>query len=296
MKVVIAGASGFLGGALRESLTAAGHQLTQLVRREPDQPSQRRWDPQAGVVDLDAIAAADVVVNLAGAPVAHWPWTDAYRRELRDSRVLSTQTLARAIAAVDRPPALVNASAIGVYGDRGEELLDEDSPLGTGFLAELVAEWESATAPAAAAGGRVVVFRTGIVLHRSGGALKLARVPFSLGLGGQIGDGRQYFSTVSLRDYTRAVASFVEEDTRAGTYNVSGPTPATNAEFTQALGRTLRRPTLLRVPAFGVRLLGADLSREALGSIRVVPRRLLDAGFRFDHATVDDQLQAALTG
>jgi uncharacterized protein (TIGR01777 family) len=293
MKIVIAGASGFLGTVLRTRLTADGHELTQLVRREAAGPGQVRWDPYADQVDLDLLESCDVVVNVAGASVAHWPWTDSYRRTLIGSRVETTGTLARAIAELDHMPDLVNTSAIGYYGDRGDEILDEDSPPGEGFLAELVQRWEAASAPAREAGARVATYRPGIVLHSSGGILKLTKLPFQLGVGGRIGSGEQYFPTVSLHDYVQAAVQLITDDRLSGVFNVVAPTAATNREYTEAMGRRLHRPTLATVPSFAVKLLGDDIAGQVLGSIRAHPKRLLDAGFDFVHPTIDAQVDAA---
>jgi len=293
MHVLVAGASGFLGSALRTHLTHRGHRVTQLVRDDPHEPEQVRWDPYGGVLDLAVVEASDVVVNLAGAPIAHWPWTPSYKERLRTSRVATTTTIATAIAEVDKPPALVNASGVGYYGDRGDEVLDESSTNGNTFLAGVCRDWEAATAPATEAGARVCVIRTSPVLDSRGGALKPMRIAFGLGLGARFGDGRQWFPTIALADYLAAVTRIVTDETLSGAFNLCGPVPVTNAEFTEALGRRLHRPTKLRVPAVAVRLAGGELSGEVLGSIRVTPRRLDDAGFEFAHPTVDDQLDAA---
>jgi uncharacterized protein (TIGR01777 family) len=293
MKIVLAGASGFLGGALRSRLAADGHEMTQLVRREPAGQGQVRWDPHAGVVDSELLASVDVVVNVAGAPIAHWPWTDSYRRTLLDSRVNTTATLARAIAGLDDKPALVNTSAIGFYGDRGSEVLDEDSPPGEGFLADLVQEWEAAAAPAREAGARVAIYRPCIVLDGSGGILKLAKLPFQFGVGARIGSGQQYFPTVSLDDYVSVACRLIADDDLEGIFNVVSPVVATNKEFTEALGRRLHRPTFLTVPSAAVKLLGNDIAGQVLGSIRAQPRRLQDAGYEFAHPTIVDQMNAA---
>lgn len=293
MHVLVAGASGFLGSALRTHLTHRGHRVTQLVRGDPHGPEQVRWDPYHGVLDLAVVETSDVVVNLAGAPIAHWPWTTSYKETLRTSRVVTTTTIANAIAEVERRPALVNASGVGYYGDRGDEVLDESSTNGNTFLAGICRDWEAAAEPAAEAGGRVCVVRTSPVLDSRGGALKPMRIAFGLGLGGRFGDGRQWFPSISLSDYLAAVTRVVTDETLSGPFNLVGPVPATNAEFTEALGRRLRRPTVLRVPSVAVRLAGGELSGEVLGSIRATPRRLDDAGFEFAHPTVDDQLRAA---
>jgi uncharacterized protein (TIGR01777 family) len=295
MRILLAGASGFIGTALGDRLRADGHETGRLVRRTPAAPHEIEWDPHRSPLDAGLVDAYDAVVNVAGAPIAHWPWTASYKKTLVASRINTTRALAQAIAASERKPALVNASAIGYFGDRADETLDDDSPPGTDFLARLVQDWEAASTPAADAGARVARIRAGIVLHRDGGLLKLAIVPFWLGLGGRVADGQQWFPTVSLADYLNVASLFVTDSSYSGTYNVVAPVPATNAEFTAALGRHLRRPTILRVPAFAVKAItGNALSQQALGSIRAVPRRLLEAGYVFAHPTVAAQLEAAL--
>lgn len=296
MIILLAGASGFLGTALREQLRGQGHSVRRLVRSEPMASDQHRWDPYAGSVPTEALAGVEAVVNLAGAPIAHWPWTASYRKKLLDSRVATTSTLAAAISRLDTPlPALVNASGVGLYGpDRGDELLDEDSTPGSGFLADVVQRWEAATEPAAAAGGRVVLLRTSVVLHKEGGALPVLLRPFKLGVGGRIGSGRQWFATVSLHDYLAALTRAVTDVTMSGAYNIAAPQPATNADLTALLGNLLHRPTLMRVPAMPLKAVLGDLSGELLGSLRVAPKRLLEADFEFAHPDLASQLRAAL--
>lgn len=268
--------------------------MCQLVRGEPSGTGQSRWDPYAGVVDRALIEDAGAVVNLAGAPIAHWPWTESYKRQILDSRVATTGTLATAIAESDAKPALVNASGVGLYGDRGDERLDEGSGPGDTFLASVVEKWEAATAPARDAGARVALARTSPVLDKSGGALKVMRLPFLLGVGGRIGSGKQWFASISLADYVAASMRLIEDDTLQGAFNLVAPGEATNAEFTRELGRALHRPTLIPVPAFAMKAVAGELSGEVLGSLRVAPARLLEAGFSFEHPTVREQLAAAL--
>jgi uncharacterized protein (TIGR01777 family) len=295
MKIVVSGASGFLGTALRRRLAADGHDIVQLVRGQPERPDQRRWDPYARDLDPSLVEGADTVLNLAGVPIGHVPWTESYRRQVVQSRVVTTTCLADAIAALGGSTALVNASGINYYGaDRGDERLDEDSRPGTDFLADVCQRWESATASARDAGARVAVLRTAIVLDRSGGSFRLLVLPFRLGLGGRVASGRQWFPTVSLSDYVAAVTRIVTDDTMHGPYNVTAPEPATNAQFTSELARRLRRPAVLPVPAVAVTSLAGDVGRAMVGSIRVTPNRLLDAGFRFAHPSVADQVTAAL--
>ncbi|MBA2638973.1 MAG: TIGR01777 family protein [Nocardioidaceae bacterium] len=292
MRVVVAGSSGFLGTALRDRLARAGHTVVRLVRGTASTPTESHWDPYAGEVDADVIATADVVINLAGAPIAHWPWTAAYRRTLLTSRTATTGTLARAVARVGGAPALVNGAGVGAYGDRGDEVLTERSSRGDTFLAGVVREWEEATQPAVDAGSRVVTLRSGVVLHPSGGALRLMQVPFRLGVGGRLGSGRQWFSPISLDDWTAAVLWLAEHDNASGPHNLVGLTPVTNAAFTAAMGAVLHRPTVLPVPAAPVRLALGGLAIELLGSMRVQPAHLQAGGFTWQHPDVASMLRA----
>lgn len=295
MRVLLAGASGFLGGALRARLAADGHEIRRLVRGEPTSGAEFGWDPYAGVLPDRALDGVEVVVNLAGAPIAHWPWTDSYRETLLQSRVQTTRTIVAALGRLATPPALVNASAIGAYGeDRGDEELSEQASRGSGFLAELVEAWEAEATAARAVGSRVVLLRTSVVMDKAGGALRLMRIPFLFGAGARLGSGTQWFSTISRDDYCAAVSRLVSDDAAAGVYNLAAPEPVTNAELTRLLGRVLHRPALLVVPAFVLRTALGDLSGELLGSLRVVPERLLDAGFHFSHPTLESQLRATL--
>jgi uncharacterized protein len=295
MRYVIAGSSGFLGAALRDALARAGHDVVRLMRAESPSPYDSRWDPYAGQVDLDVIESADVVVNLAGSPLAR-PWTSSQRASIRGSRVASTATLSKAVAATDRRPAFLAQSAIAAYGsDRGDEVLEESTaPRGGGFLHDVVSEWEEATEAAEQAGARVCRMRTGIVLHRSGGALRSMLPAFRLGVAGRLGSGRQYFSTISLQDWVAAVLFLGSAPASSGTFNLTGPQPVTNAEFTEALGRRLHRPTRLAVPAVVLRTVLGEASGELLGSLRVVPAALEAAGFGFQHRGIDETLAAAL--
>ncbi len=295
MRFLLAGSSGFLGTALRRHLADAGHEIRQLVRRTPASPEEVQWFPYGVGLPPTALDDVDVVVNLSGAPIGHWPWTSSYKRTLLNSRVATTQTLARALRDVGRSVTLINASAVGYYGDRGDELLTEESTPGDGLLADVVRHWEDATARAREAGQRVVMIRTAVVLDRSGGALKSMLVPFRLGVGGTIGSGRQWFPSISLNDYVRAIRWLAEYGDVDGPVNLAAPEPATNADLTVALGRALRRPTVMSVPAAAVRLaLGRDLSGQLLGSLKVQPRRLLDAGFEFEQPDLVSQLNATL--
>ncbi len=290
----MAGASGFLGTALQQHWRSTGHDVATLVRREPGSSREHRWDPYRGQLDASLVESHDVVVNLAGAPVSHWPWTAAYKKTLLISRTATTRTVAEAIAGSDHKPALVNASGVSYYGDRDDEDLDEDSSNGDTFLAKVARRWEAATEPATTAGARVCLVRTGVVLDKDGGALRLMKLPFVAGLGGTLGGGRQWFASISLADYVGAVGWVTEREECAGPYNVVAPEPATNKDLTRALSTRLHRPAVVPVPALAVRLaLGPDLSNELLGSIKAHPRRLLEAGYRFRHRTIGDEVAAA---
>jgi uncharacterized protein (TIGR01777 family) len=294
MRVVIGGASGFLGTALAEQLRRDGHDVVRLVRRDDAAPDASQWDPAAGFVDQSVIDSADAVVNLSGSPIAHWPPTEAWKRELVASRMTATTTLARATAAAPAPPVFLSGSASGYYGpDRGAEELAEDSSRGAGFLADLVVDWEKATAPAAEAGSRVVLLRTGLPLHRSGGALQPMLPAFRLGMGAKLGKGDQYFPVMSLFDWTRAVAHAMTGDV-AGPINLVMPAVPTNAEFTDTLGRALRRPTVLRIPSTAIKVGLGSLAPSLLGSLRMQPQRLIQTGFEFEHRTIDAVVESAL--
>jgi uncharacterized protein (TIGR01777 family) len=297
VKLVLAGASGFLGTRLRVRLATAGHQTVQLVRRTPTEPDQRQWWPDRGEVPADVIAGADAVINLAGAGVEDKRWDDAYRVLLRTSRVEPTTTLARAIA--DAPeghrPALLNASAVGFYGHSGDLTVDEDAPAGDSFLAELCQAWEAATRPAVDAGARVVRLRIGMPLDASGGLLKPLLLPFRLGVGGRLGDGRQWMPWVSMRDWLSTMDFLLARPEIAGAVNLVGPHPVQNREFSAVLGRVLHRPAVTVVPSFALRVILGGLADEALTSQRVVPTVLLRHGFTFEDSTLDTALRATLT-
>ncbi len=296
MQIVIAGASGFLGTALVRHLQGSGHGVLRLVRGEPTGPDEERWDPANGRLDPNALAKADTVINLGGASIGHWPWTSAYKQKIIDSRQETTGTIASTIAALDNPPALVNSSGINYYGmDRGDEQVDEDSPSGTGFLAEVCRQWEAATQPATDAGARVVLARTSPVLDSSGGALKLIKIPFLLGVAGRLGDGQQFFPSISLTDYVEAMTRLATGSSISGPYNLVAPVVPTNAEFTKALGAKLRRPTVVPVPAFALKAVVGELSQAMLGSLHATPKRLIESGFIFQHPTIEAELDAAFS-
>ena len=295
MRFVIAGASGFLGTAWRDHLAQQGHDVVRLVRGEALSDNESHWDPHAGEVDARVIESADVVACLSGAPLAHWPWTASYKRAFVDSRLAPTGTLARAIAASQRKPAFLAQNGIAGYGDRADLLLTEDSDAtASTFMGRVTQDWQKATQPAADAGARVVVMRSGIVLDRRGGAMKPLVRLFSLGLGGPVGPGTQYFSTISLTDWLRAATFLATEDGCSGVYNVSAPNASTNAEFGKELGRQLHRPAVLPAPSWPITKVAGDVSSELLNSTRVEPARLLEAGFTFEHPTLEARVSAAL--
>jgi uncharacterized protein len=299
VKVAVSGASGLIGQALVPALRADGHDVLQLVRRTPRRAEEHRWDPQHRRVDPALLADVDAVVNLAGAPIRPRPWTRDYRERLVRSRLDSTSTLSEALAAVatadpGRRRVLVNGSAVGYYGDTGDALVREDTAPGSDFLAQLCVQWEAATAPAAEAGVRVALLRTGLVLGPGALLVQVLGTVFRLGLGGRLGSGRQYWPWISLRDQIGAIRHLLTSEL-SGPVNVTAPTPATNAEVTQALGRVLHRPTLLSVPAFAISTALGEFGRSSvLGGQRALPARLLDSGYAFTDTSLDDTLRYAL--
>src|SRR6266567_4337610 len=283
LRVVIAGSSGLIGTGLVAGLRRAGHDVIRLVRRDPAGADERRWDPPAGWLEPNALAGADAVINLCGAGIGDKRWTEARKQVLRDSRDTPTEVLATAVAE-HRVGTLVNASAVGFYGDTGDTPVDETAPNGQGFLAALCQEWESATASAEAAGARVVRVRSGLVLAPSGGLLAKLRPLVTLYAGGRLGSGTQYWPWISLDDEVAAIRFVTEHDTLAGPVNLAGPTEVTNAEFTKALGTALHRPMPWAVPGFALRaLLGEFADEGILIGQRVVPKALDRAGFTFRH-------------
>ncbi|MEV4197730.1 TIGR01777 family oxidoreductase [Micromonospora globbae] len=297
MRILMAGASGFLGTRLVDRFVADGHQVTRLVRRPPRAPDERQWNPSAAQLDPALVAEADAVVNLAGAGVGDRRWTDEYRRIIRTSRVDTTTTVAITIAglpAEDRPAVLINASAVGWYGDTGDRAVEEDAPAGEGFLADVARVWEAATRPAEDAGVRVARLRTGLPLDRDGGMLKPQLLPMRLGVSGRLGSGRQWWPCLSMADFLDAVAFVLARDDVAGPVNVVGPAPVTNAEFTRELARQLHRPAFLRVPAVALKVALGGFAVEALSSSRVLPGVLTRAGFQYRHPDLPSALHAAL--
>jgi uncharacterized protein (TIGR01777 family) len=297
MQVAITGASGLIGTALAASLQGDGHEVFP-VSRSPKGPEGIRWDPSAGTIDAARLDGVDAVVHLAGEPIASKPWTDAQRRRIAESRRAGTDLIARTIAGLERPPAtLLSGSAIGAYGDRGDEVLTESSSRGQDFLAGVCRDWEEATAPAEAAGVRVAHLRTGIVLARKGGALGAQLPIFELGLGGKAGDGRQWMPWIAIDDEVGAIRFLLDHAQVSGPVNLVAPSPVTNAEFTHSLGQALHRPTVMRVPRAVRHLpLGVgDLAGSLLfSSARVVPEVLSDAGFSHRHTDLDEALRSVL--
>lgn len=293
MKIAITGATGFIGTALVRRLQGAGHSVLRIGRtRNGAAPPDVAWDA-ATALDVAALEGVEGVVHLAGESIAQ-RWSDAARRAIRDSRVQGTTLLAQALAGLERKPSvLVSMSAIGIYGNRGDELLDESASPGSGFLPDLARAWESSADAARGAGIRVVHPRVGIVLNPRGGALAKLLPIFSLGIGGKIGRGRQWMSWISLTDTLRALEFALTTPGLEGAVNVTAPNPVTNAEFTAVLGRVLRRPTFAPVPEFAIELLYGDMGRATvIEGQRVVPRKLLDAGFRFEHDDLESALRA----
>jgi len=298
MRVAITGSSGLIGSALADTLLREGNDVTRLVRRSPRQPGEVAWNPldPAGGVDPATFDDVDAVVHLSGAPIAGGLWTSSRKSQLRASRIQSTKALVAALSRAATPPqALLSGSAVGWYGDTGGHEVDESAPAGTGFLADLVRDWEAAAEPAAKAGLRVVNLRTGVVLSSRGGMLRALVPVFRFGLGARLGPGSQYISWIALADHVAAVRFLIGRADVEGPVNLTGPAPVTNAQFTAALARALRRPALMRVPSPVLRAGLGELSGELLGSQRVLPRRLQQAGFAFRYPGVASALAAELT-
>jgi uncharacterized protein (TIGR01777 family) len=298
VRLTLAGASGFLGQALLGRLSEDGHQVQLLVRRPPQLPTESEWHPETGELDPAALAGQDAVISLSGAGIGDKRWTRSYKRLLLDSRLQPTSTIANTIARLtesERPAAFISASAIGYYGDRGDEPLSESAGQGSGYLADLVSQWEAATAPAVAAGVRVATLRTGLVLAASGGLLARLTPLFKIGVGGKLGSGTQYQSWITLADEISAIRYVLESATIAGPVNLVSPKPVTNAELSKVLGGLLHRPSIFPTPAFAIRVaLGEFANEGALASQRAVPQVLLESGFNFEHGEIRTALQWAL--
>lgn len=298
MRIVISGATGLIGTALAHSLDRDGIEVTRLVRRSPATPAEVSWDPRAtaGRLDPAVLSGASAVVHLSGASVAGGRWTAARKQQLRDSRITSTRAIVEAIAAApDPPPVLLCASAIGWYGETGDRAVTESDPAGTGFLATLVRDWEAAAA-AAPDGTRVVNLRSGLVLSGRGGVLGPLLPLFRLGLGARLGSGRQYLSWIAKTDEISAIRFLLDHPEVTGPVNLTAPTPVTNAEFTAALARAVRRPAVLTVPAVALRAGLGEASGELLGSSRVLPEKLEQAGFSFRFPDIAGALAFEVNG
>lgn len=293
--IAIAGSSGLIGSALVAALRAADYRVLRIVRRTPSNGTEVRWDPEAGEFDASALRGVDAVVNLCGINIGQRRWSGAFKQNLRDSRITPTEVMSAAVAEAG-VGTLVNASAVGYYGNTRDRAVDETDSAGTGFLAQLCQDWEAATAAAKQAGARVVLARSGLVLAPSGGALRRLRPLFALCLGARLGNGRQYMSWISLEDEVRALQFALTHRKLSGPVNLTGPAPVTNAEFTAALGRAVRRPTPLIMPGFAVRAaLGEFADEGLLCGQRVIPAALERAGFQFHHNTIGEALRYATT-
>ena len=295
--IVVTGSTGLIGSQLVAAWQDSGRRAIRAVRREVQDPGKELyWNPATGQIDRDRLEGVDAVVHLAGANIAGRRWSEGYKQQLLDSRVQGTTLLCQALADLEhKPRVLLCASAIGFYGDRGNELLDETAAAGDGFLPELCLQWEQACRAAREAGIRVVNLRMGVVLSPQGGALASMLTPFKLALGGVLGSGRQYFSWISLDDVVPALLFVLEDEALSGPVNLVAPNPVTNREFTKALGRVLSRPTLLPMPAFAARLAFGEMADALLlASTRVLPNRLTAAGFHFEYPQLEPALRHLL--
>ena len=295
MNFLVTGATGLVGGALVPFLAAGGHEVVRLGRSAAA-AGDIRWDPEAGVLAPHALEGFDGAVHLAGENIATGRWTAEKKRRIKESRVKGTSLLATTLAGLERPPrVLVSASAVGFYGDRGDEELVEGSAAGSGFLSEVCREWEAATEAAEGKGIRVAHARLGVVLSNDGGALAKMLTPFRLGAGGIIGNGRQYMSWITLDDTVAAIGHLLSTESAAGPVNVVAPAPVTNGEFTRTLGRVLRRPTLFPMPGFAARLAFGEMADALLlASTRVKPAGLTAAGYAFRHGSLEEGLRHVL--
>ena len=296
MKTLISGSHGLVGTALIKALKADGHEIFRLVRHYPDAPDQIEWSPERYSIALSMIEGFDAVIHLAGESIAEGRWSDEKKKRIRESRVRGTKLLGDALSNMTQPPkTFISASAIGYYGDRGEEILTEESAPGKDFLSDVCVEWEEATASAKEKGIRTVNCRFGIILDQEGGALAKMLTPFRLGLGGRIGDGKQWMSWIALDDVVAALMFVLTSEAMRGPVNFVAPHPVRNAEFTKALGHALSRPTLFPIPEFGVRFAFGEMADALLlTSQKVEPERLRAAGYQFQYSNIDDALRQAL--
>jgi uncharacterized protein (TIGR01777 family) len=295
MKILITGSSGLVGSALTDFLNKAGHNVGRLLRNPVDDVSPR-WNIDKGEVDLGEFGEPEAIVHLAGENIAQGRWNDAKKQRILSSRINSTRLVVDFISKMSvKPKVLISASAIGFYGDRGADVVDEQNTHGQDFVSEVALKWEAASLPAKDYGVRVVNIRTGMVLSPKGGALGKMMLPFKLGLGGMIGSGQQYVSWISIVDMNRAIDFLLSHETAVGPVNLVSPNPVTNAQYTKALGRALKRPTLIHMPSFMARLAFGEMADELLlSSTRVMPSNLSKMGFSFEHETIDSALAAVL--
>jgi len=294
MRIVIAGSSGLIGTELVTSLRSDGHEVIKLVRRKPAASSEVYWNPAAGEIDSSALVGCDVIINLAGAGVGDRRWSNSYKELIRSSRVDTTSLLAETAADL-KLKVFIAGSAIGWYGDTADRQVDETSPAGDGFLAEVVVAWEAASKPARDAGVRVVNIRTGLVASKHGGAWAKLLPIFKFGAGGKLGSGKQYWSFISMRDEIAAIKFLIDSPNISGPVNLTAPQPATNAEVTKAMAKVFRRPALFPVPAFALKTVLGEFSQEVLGSSRVIPKVLLDNGFKFADPDIESAMRTLAT-
>ena len=295
MKILISGSSGLIGKTLTEFLKSENHSVYKLVRRKPDiEKNEIFWDPDNKTIDLQQIEGFDIVISLSGANIAERRWTSSYKKIIRESRLTTTTFLSDSLQKLaNKPGLLLSASAIGIYGDRSGEILTEESSIGTGFLADLGKDWESSAETPGLK--RVVKMRFGVVLSKLGGALKKMLPPFKLCLGGRLGDGRQYMSWIHIEDLCRAVLYCIQNENINGPVNFTSPAPLTNSEFTKELALKLKRPAIFPVPYTAARLIFGEMVDSTLfASSRVLPKKLLDAGFNFKFDNLSDALEYEL--
>ena len=296
MKIVITGSSGLIGSALVRDCEKKNFEVVKLVRRAPKQENESQWDPVKGIVDLNVLEKATAIVNLAGAGVGDRRWSKKYKKLILDSRVNSTETLANAIVNLKTPPSVfVSGSAIGFYGDTADVAVDENANLGEGFLSDVVFNWEYAAQRVRSNNIRVVHPRTGLVMSKRGGLLKKILPLFKLGLGGKLGNGKQYWSYISLEDEIRAIHHVIDDVRLTGGVNFTNPNPVTNAEFTKSLASVVNRPAFLNVPSLALKIALCEFSIEALGSSRILPSKLQAAGFKFNQPDILSTLNSAIT-